>query len=120
MKCCFCWNMLFAAMVSLTLAASVHATDPALPDAKPVPDMQVTPLPYDQAAFEHLGRELTRYHFGENLRRPFWFPVVGPGGRSLTRMGMPGDPARSVTQASQPEDPNRPASPGGHSHQNSV
>ncbi len=114
------WSILFAVVASLALAASVHAADPALPGAKPVPAMQAIPLPYDQAAFEHEGRELTRYHFGENLRRPFWYPMVGPGGRSLTRMGMPGDPARSVTQASQPEDPNRPASPGGHSHQNSV
>lgn len=120
MKCRFCWNMWFAAVVSLTLAASVHAADPALPEAKPVPDMQVTPLPYDQAAFEHQGRELTRYHFGESLRRPFWYPMVGPGGRSLTRMAMPGDPARSVTQDSQPTDPNHPANPAGHSHQSSV
>ena len=102
------------------IAGGAYAADPALPDAKPVPAMQAIPLPYDQAAFEHEGRELTRYHFGENLRRPFWYPMVGPGGRSLTRMGMPGDPARSVTPSSQPKDPNNPGNPGGHSHQNSV
>jgi len=72
-----------------------------LPEAKPVPAMQVVPLPYDQASFQYLGRELTRYHFGPNLQRPFLYPVAGPEGRSLTRMGHPRDPF-------------------GHSHHNSV
>ena len=72
------------------------------------PDMQVMPLPYEQATFEYLGRELTRYHFGGQLRRPFWYPIVGPADRSLTRMNMPGDPGRSLTQAVQPQDPNTP------------
>ncbi len=67
-------------------------TEPELPDAKPVPDVQVIPLPYDQASFRHLDRELTRYHFGPSLRRPFWYPITGPAGRSLTRMGHPRDP----------------------------
>ncbi|HYW78328.1 MAG TPA: PmoA family protein [Thermoguttaceae bacterium] len=68
------------------------AAEPELPDAKPVPVMQVLPLPYDQASFEHDGRELTRYHFGPALKRPFWYPMLGPAGRSLTRMGHPRDP----------------------------
>ncbi|MCS7305747.1 MAG: PmoA family protein [Thermoguttaceae bacterium] len=72
-----------------------------LPEAKPVPAMQVLPLPYEQASFQYLGRELTRYHFGPSLRRPFLYPVAGPEGRSLTRMGHPRDPF-------------------GHSHHNSV
>ena len=72
-----------------------------LPEAKPVPAMQVVPLPYDQASFQYLGRELTRYHFGPSLQRPFLYPVAGPEGRSLTRMGHPRDPF-------------------GHSHHNSV
>jgi hypothetical protein len=67
------------------------AAEPGLPDAKPVPAVQVVPLPYDQASFEYLGRELTRYHFGPSLRRPFCYPVQGPAGRSLTRMGHPRD-----------------------------
>ena len=67
----------------------VSAGDVALPNAKPVPDVEVLPQPYAQASFEHQGRELTRYHFGPELRRPFWYPITGPGGRSLTRMNMP-------------------------------
>ena len=91
-----------------------------LPAAKPVPDMQVLPRPYDQASFEHLGRELTRYHFGPHLRRPFWYPIIGPAGRSLTRMNMPSDPGRSLTQAAQPTGPEQAEDPLGHSHQTSV
>jgi len=59
---------------------------------KPVPRLQVLPLPDDQAAFVRDDTELARYHFGPNLRRPFIFPVVGPSGRSLTRMGHPHEP----------------------------
>jgi hypothetical protein len=54
--------------------------------------MQVIPLPYHQASFQRDGAELTRYHFGPSLNRPFLFPVIGPSGRSLTRMGHPHDP----------------------------
>jgi hypothetical protein len=73
----------------------------ALPEPKPVPLLQLVPQPYQQIAFERAGREIARYHFGADLRRPFVFPLIGPGGRSLTRMGHPHDPE-------------------GHSHHNSV
>jgi hypothetical protein len=46
-------------------------------------------------------QELARVHFGPGLRRPFVFPIVGPSGRPLTRLGHPHDPV-------------------GHSHHNSV
>lgn len=101
-------------------ACSTFAADPALPNAKPVPDTQVLPQPYSQASFEYLGKELTRYHFGPELRRPFWYPITGPGGRSLTRMNMPYDPGRSMTRDKQPDDPTKPEDPLGHSHQTSV
>jgi len=63
-----------------------------LPEPKPVPRLQVVPQAYAQASFQRDGVEITRYHFGEGLNRPFLFPVVGPAGRSLTRMGHPHDP----------------------------
>jgi hypothetical protein len=63
--------------------------------------MQVIPLPDAQASIRCDGEELTRDHFGPTLRRPFLYPVAGPSGRSLTRMGHPHDPE-------------------GHSHHNSV
>ncbi len=71
------------------------------PESKAVPRLQVIPLPYGQASFQIDGAEITRYHFGPGLNRPFLYPIMGPAGRSLTRMGHPHDPA-------------------GHSHHNSV
>ena len=59
---------------------------------KPVPRLQVVPMPYNQASFQREGVEITRYHFDSGLNRPFLFPVIGPVGRSLTRMGHPHDP----------------------------
>ncbi|MBN2326278.1 MAG: PmoA family protein [Candidatus Omnitrophica bacterium] len=61
------------------------------PGMKPVPRMQVIPLPYDQVSYQCDGRELTRYHYGASLKRPFMHPILGPAGRSLTRMGHPRD-----------------------------
>lgn len=83
----------------LALAASASAA----PAQKfpPIPRAQAIPMPYDQISFEFEGRELTRYHYGSALKRPFLYPVNGPSGRTLTRMGHPGDPQ-------------------GHSHHNSV
>ena len=59
---------------------------------KPVPRMQALPLPYQQVSLQRDGVELTRYHYGPTLERPFLYPVIGPAGRSLTRMGHPHDP----------------------------
>jgi hypothetical protein len=60
-----------------------------LAEAKPVPGMQALPLPHDQASLQREAVELTRYHFAASLRRPFLYPILGPSGRSLTRMGHP-------------------------------
>jgi len=62
-----------------------------LPNAKPVPRMQALPLPHDQISFQRDGVELTRYFYATNQYRPFLYPVNGPVGRSLTRMGHPHD-----------------------------
>src|SRR5687767_11538368 len=56
-----------------------------------VPKMQAVPLPNHEISFQRDGEELTRYYFAPDLRRPFLFPIVGPSGRSLTRMGHPHD-----------------------------
>ena len=85
----------------LLSAGLALAADPELPNAKPVPRVQVIPLPDTKASFQCDGKELTCYHFDYLTERPFCYPMVGPGGRSLTRMGHPHDP---VT----------------HSHHNSV
>lgn len=68
---------------------------------KGVPRMQVIPLPRSEVSIQDDGRELTRHIYDSSLRRPFLYPLLGPSGRSLTRMGHPRDP-------------------NGHSHHNSV
>jgi methane monooxygenase PmoA-like len=59
---------------------------------RPVPSTQALPLPNHEISFQRDGLELTRYYFAPDLRRPFLYPVNGPSGRSLTRMGHPHDP----------------------------
>jgi hypothetical protein len=59
---------------------------------KSVPRLQVIPLPQDQISFQRDGVELTRYFHSTNQFRPFLFPIQGPSGRSLTRLGHPHDP----------------------------
>lgn len=87
-----------APVLALTLIGSICARgqDPIAPRRglapRPVPRVQVLPQPHDEASFQLDGKELTRYHFAPELRRPFLYPVVGPSGRSLTRMGHPHDP----------------------------
>lgn len=59
---------------------------------KPVPVVQAIPLAHEEVSFQRDGVEIARYLFGHDLNRPFVFPVIGPSGRSLTRMGHPHDP----------------------------
>lgn len=66
--------------------------DGAPGDRKPVPSVQVIPLPHHRASFRRQGRELARYHFAPGQERPFWYPLIGPSGRSHTRMGHPHGP----------------------------
>ena len=83
------------------LCGTLALAQVVFPDAKPVPRMQATPLPDDQVSFERDGKEIARFHYGPQHERPFVYPVLGPSGWKLTRMGHPGDPH-------------------GHSHHNSV
>ena len=59
---------------------------------KTVPRMQALPLPHHQISFQRDGVELTRFHYDPADKRPFLYPLNGPSGRSLTRMGHPHDP----------------------------
>lgn len=61
-------------------------------EPKPVPRVQALPQPHDEVSFQRDGVELARYVFGRDGERPYVFPVNGPAGRSLTRMGHPHDP----------------------------
>lgn len=86
---------------SVLLLAAFSFAPLAAAQEKPFPRVQAVPLPHHQAAFRIEDREVARLHFAPDLRRPFVFPIVGPAGRELTRMGHPHDPV-------------------GHSHHNSV
>ena len=82
------WTVVFY----MWTASAVAVAAGEVPGPKAVPLLQIVPMPYDQASFQRDGVEITRYHFGTSLHRPFLYPVVGPFGRSLTRMGHPHDP----------------------------
>lgn len=56
------------------------------------PRCEILPLDGQQVAFRIDRKELTRWHFGTDATRPFFFPVNGPSGSSLTRIGHPGAP----------------------------
>jgi len=65
---------------------------------------ELVPQPGNQVSFQIDAIEQCRWHFGKEYPRPFFYPLNGPGGVSLTRMGHPGaenhDHHRSVWFAS--------------------
>lgn len=56
------------------------------------PRVQIIPQPYDQLSVELDGREVLRYHYGALTPKPYWYPVIGPAGRPVTRLTHPHDP----------------------------
>src|SRR5215472_43234 len=73
-------------------AACARWASGAVPREPRFPRMQAVPLPENQISFQFDRHEISRYYFGPEQNRPFVYPVIGPSGRSLTRMGHPGDP----------------------------
>jgi hypothetical protein len=57
-----------------------------------VPRVQIVPQPDEQVSFQVDGQEKLRWHASPRYPRPFFYPVVGPSGRSVTRMGHPAAP----------------------------
>jgi len=57
-----------------------------------LPRCKIEPGPDSQFLFFLDGREVTRWHFSLNTPRPFFYPLIGPSGACLTRMGHPGAP----------------------------
>jgi hypothetical protein len=53
---------------------------------------QIIPLPNHEVAFLIDGTRRMHWHYGLQYPRPFFFPLIGPSGHSLTRMGHPGAP----------------------------
>ncbi len=52
------------------------------PKVQAIPDV-------DRISFRIDGAERLAYHFGERTNAPFLFPIVGPSGAILTRLGNP-------------------------------
>ncbi len=50
------------------------------------------PQPGDQIAVVVAGREVLRYQADRSGPKPYIFPLIGPGGRSVLRLGHPHDP----------------------------
>jgi hypothetical protein len=75
-----------------SLAAGARFAFATAPRQPHFPRIQAQPLPGNQVSFQLNEHEISRYHFGPELNRPFVYPVIGPSGRTLTRMGHPGDP----------------------------
>ncbi|MEX2215903.1 MAG: PmoA family protein [Phycisphaeraceae bacterium] len=95
-------SVISVVLISLLLGAlRADLPDKPLPPVPRVPRVQVLPLPRREASMQIDGKELARYYFDRDQERPFLYPVTGPAGRSLTRMGHPHDPVS-------------------HSHHNSV
>ncbi|MEX2141515.1 MAG: PmoA family protein [Pirellulales bacterium] len=59
---------------------------------KSLPHCQIVPQPDHQASFTIDGVERLRWHFGPGYPRPFFYPLIGPSGAILTRIGHPGAP----------------------------
>ena len=61
---------------------------PSKPSA-PVNRLRIEPLADRQFGFFIGQSEVTRWYFSDLAPRPYFFPVKGPSGQSLTRMGHP-------------------------------
>lgn len=93
--------MRFLLISAMLMASFLRAQEIALPPTKPVPRMQILPMPHSISSFQIEGQELTASHYDAADMRPFWYPIMTSKGISLTRMGHPHDPVS-------------------HSHHNSV
>lgn len=79
-------------MMTIALLSSLMLMPLAADEAPPFPRVQAIPLPMRQIAFEVDGTEIARYHFDASYYRPFVFPLIGPAGEDLTRIGQPTEP----------------------------
>lgn len=75
--------------VAVLLAACAPGRLP--PDPR-FPRVEVVPQPGLEFSFQLDGREVLRYHAGPAHPKPFFYPVMGPAGRPVTRITHPGDP----------------------------
>jgi len=88
----------FQRVVSAACAGAIMLAGAAVCEEAPnvprpdFPRAQVIPQPNDELSFQLDGREVLRYHCGAGVMRPYFYPVIGPSGRPVTRIGHPHDP----------------------------
>ena len=56
------------------------------------PRVQAVPIEDSQVSFQVDGVERLRWHAASRYTRPHFYPLLGPSGRPLTRMGHPAAP----------------------------
>lgn len=56
------------------------------------PRVQAVPIQSEGISFRVADGEVVQYSPGCDMLRPYLFPVIGPSGRMVTRMGHPHDP----------------------------
>lgn len=56
------------------------------------PRCEIVPQPDSQFSFRIQGEERLRWHYAPHYSRPFFYPLTGPAGIPLTRIGHPGAP----------------------------
>ena len=78
-------------LTAATVIVAVVLAFPSLAADRP-PRCEVVPLPGHEVSFRVDGVEKTRWCYGNEYPRPFFFPFNGPAGATLTRMGHPGAP----------------------------
>lgn len=83
-------HLALLAAIGPCFAATAAADDAAV--RRPPPRVQVRPEPRSGGSFLVDGRLVLGLDGGAGMRRPFLYPVLGPAGVPLTRMGHPHDP----------------------------
>ncbi len=77
---------------SLLLILLAGCVTPSVRMTPGFPRAMVVPQPDDQYSFQVDGREWLRYQASDRAPKPYFFPVMGPGGTAVTRLTHPHDP----------------------------
>ncbi|WP_153556341.1 DUF6807 domain-containing protein [Roseimaritima sediminicola] len=85
------FGWLVALAIGLILPASAPAAEPS-PESDSPPRCVVRPGDAHDFVLDVDGVNRLKWHFAPSFPRPFFYPVIGPSGTSLTRMGHPGAP----------------------------
>jgi hypothetical protein len=80
----------FATTLGSAAALTLRAEEAEKPFR--LPKCQIVPQADHSVLFEVAGKDTTRWHFAADYPRPCFFPLNGPSGIALTRMGHPGAP----------------------------